>query len=233
MPSVGTESWADRPWKRTQSHSAETIRRAWSVVWVEWWGPPSAQSGVCSSSPSESALALPTPHCTLALDLGQTGPGRRCHKKQPKSQQLNHLNFSGHNTSSPNPRQLHITALHWIWDKQNRKEHDLGAASEQNCRHLYRWFKGPLWLHRPYLLQQLPPLWQGMHSRATEADIRASAPATEESALLPIGCTATATEQSSKPCSTTCTDSGHCNTNHTPITGIMASIPLENIRRCP
>ena len=63
--------------------------------------------------------------------------------------------------------------------------------------------------------------------------LRASAPATEESTLLPTGCTATATEQSSKPCSTTCTDSGHCNTSHTPITGIMASIPLENIHRCP
>lgn len=83
MPSVGTESWADRPWKRTQSHYAEALRRAWSVVWVEWWGPPSAQSGVCSSSPSESAQALPTPHCGLALDLGQTGPGRRCHRSSP------------------------------------------------------------------------------------------------------------------------------------------------------
>ena len=31
-------------------------------------------------SPTESALALPTPHCSLALDLGQTGPGRRCHR---------------------------------------------------------------------------------------------------------------------------------------------------------
>ena len=83
MPSVGTESWVDRPWKKTQSHYAETIRRAWSVVWVEWWWPPSVQSGVCSSSPSESALALPTPHCSLALDLGQIGPGRRCHRSSP------------------------------------------------------------------------------------------------------------------------------------------------------
>ena len=146
MPSVGTESWADRPWKKTQSHYAETIRRAWSVVWVEW--PRSAQSGVCSSSPSESALA----------------------QKQPRSQQLNHLNFSSHNTSSPNPRQLHISFALDLGQTKQRKVHDLGAASEQNCRHLHRWFKGPLRLHRPHLLQQLPPLRRGTHLRATESD---------------------------------------------------------------
>ena len=154
-------------------------------------------------------------------------------QKQPKSQQLNHLNFSGHNTSSPNPRQFHITALHWIWDKQNRKVHDLGAASEQtadtytggskvlcDCTDLICFSNYLLWGRAGT---------QGQQRRT----LRASAPATEESTLLPTGCTTTATEQSSKPCSTTCTDSGHCNTSHTPITGIMASIPLENICRCP
>ena len=37
-------------------------------------------------SPSESTLAPPTLHCSLVLDLGQTGPGRSWPQRQPRTQ---------------------------------------------------------------------------------------------------------------------------------------------------
>ena len=116
------------------------------------------------------ALALPTLHCSLALALGQKGPGKSLLHNKPRFQtagfpsqflQAQCLNYQPTPFSQP----CAICGLKrsenriWPW-----------AASERNCKCLYRWHILPLWVLKPHYLQQSTLPGQNTHSRAMEPD---------------------------------------------------------------
>ena len=227
MPQLSAESWADCPWEGTQSSYAEIARRAWSVFWVERQWPLSVHSGVHSSSPSESALG--SAHSILQLST-RSGSWKKTATEAAQ------LSGSSWTTSIPAATIPQPPALAYFTSR-------LCTRFRTNTTKKGKWpwccFWAEPWtptqaVHRSSvtaqtsLLQQSPPLGQGMHSRATESDW------TWSSGLLlqQLGC---------RPCSwqgsnshgaekksglTTCTGSTHYNTNHTRIKGIMASTPL-------
>ena len=80
------------------------------------------------SSLRESALALPTPHCSLVLNLGNTGPGRRLPQRQPGSQVAVQLpQFMQPQHANPQPQAiLHHNFAVGLVQTQQKKGHDFG-----------------------------------------------------------------------------------------------------------
>ena len=92
------------------------------------------------------------------------GPGRRTDLKgSPDLRwQCSHLNSW--------PSLLHTTAWHQIWHEHNRGRYATLGCTWAELWCLHRWHIGPLWVHRPHVLWQAPPLRQGTHSRETQLD---------------------------------------------------------------
>lgn len=118
----------------------------------------------------QCALALPTLHCSLALALGQKGPGRSLLQNKPRFQAAGFPSqFLQTQCLNPEPtpysQPCTICGLKrpenrmWPW-----------AASERNCKRLYRWHIFPLWVLKPHFLQQSTPLGQDTHTGTMEPD---------------------------------------------------------------
>ena len=162
------ETWANWPPGERLSLATQTDWGPW--VWSGWGGGhcqcalrrPRRSMPQFVSQPSKSAP--PAPHCSLALDLGQTGPGRKLPQRQPgflvaawPSQFLQ----PQHPDPQPQPTPHHSLAPDRGWTQQGK-----GHNPELRLSRAVDAYKGGaqvLWMHGPHLLQQSPPLGQGIH----------------------------------------------------------------------
>ena len=117
---------------------------------------------LCGSTP-----APPTLHCSLEPDLEQRGPGEGLPQSQPRlvpgGCKISILTSSVLSTSP-----FRTTAQHQIQDEHSRERIFTLSCFGQNCRCSHRLHLSSLWPYGLNVLQQSPPLRQGMHSRATK-----------------------------------------------------------------